>query len=266
MAANDTNGNPSDLSATGWAGTDTGHHANGGEAAATAAPPVDDDEIVWQEFSMGEDGQITERSVPSSANHAADRASNPSGPPPPSADPFAARAATAGGASATRDPVADVERALRAYRDALASLGLPHDAGPDSSRASPHGPSFEQSSADLTSTYLRLMQGAGTLPELYASYARFVAASTLLVERQLGLVRMYEQLLAAAAAGRRPVDARRAAEAEYQSFLSSVRDVWSNLDTAAIPPDTLAAMSASMAQAAEAHRAAMLLAGFSTSR
>jgi hypothetical protein len=77
---------------------------------------------------------------------------------------------------------------------------------------------------------------------------------------------MYEQLLAAAAAGRRPVDARRAAEAHCQSFLASVRDVWSNVDTAALPPDKLAAMSASIAQAAEVHRAAMLLAGFSTSR
>jgi hypothetical protein len=241
---------------TTWAAGGSFEEDDFGSMRSTASP-AGDTEIVWQEFSIAEDGQIRQRAVPSSSHEEQASSEPPRIRPAESSDgetPFARRLGKQSDRRFGDDPVGDVERALSTYQNHLRQLGW---VDPVASAVGQVAPTIlDATTADLTSAYLRLAQGVGTVPELYASYARFVTSSIQLVERQLALTRTYEQLISAALAGQRPADIRRTADHHYHSFLSEVREAWSRVDIATLTPDQLAAMASSLARAADAQRAA----------
>jgi hypothetical protein len=241
-----------------WPVHDASRAGDGYGSISSAPSSPGDNDIVWQEFSVAEDGQITQRSVPASS-YADGPAHGPPGrdaEPGDATSPFVPRRDAPSGHRAGGDPVEQVERALSTYQQQLRELGWAGPLERDPSANAVGQGSLDSSTAELTGAYLRLAQGVGTLPELYASYARYVATSIQLVERQLALTRSYEQLISAALAGRRPGDVRRTADHQYHSFLSSVREAWTRVDPTTLSPEQLAAMASSMALAADIHRAA----------
>ncbi len=199
--------------------------SNGFGDAFTVDPGVDDDGIVWQEFGVGEDGEIVQRTAAPSSPPP--RAKAP--PPPPPSD----------------DPVEQVRRALSDYEAGLKAIGIPD--GPSDSPGQ---------AADLTGAYLRLLQGTGTVPDVYASYARLVEIATELVERQVRLARGYEQLLQAALSGHRPDELQRTADERYRRLMETIRDAWARLDPATASSEQLAELAAATSRAAKLHEAA----------
>jgi hypothetical protein len=212
---------------------------NGGSAAeapvADPAPAADDDGIVWQEFTVGEDGEIVQRTVTPAAEQAP-------APPP-------RRQAPAGG-----EPVERVERAYAAYVEGLRAAGAPVSMPP--AGEPPAQSDLEQRTTELASAYLRLTQGLGSLPELVFAYARFLGSSTGLIERELALVRAYERLLEAASQGRRPAQVRHAVDGHYRRFVDTVREAWADLDPGQVPPERLASLAEVTAQAARLYESA----------
>lgn len=253
---------------------DTVHADEGATIDQPAEQPVDraeddadQDEIVWQEFSVGEDGKVNRHlgqpveprrdwsgmRGPASGDEVGTRrgetGSERAGP------------AREGGPGAARpeapdSPVEAVDRAYRAFVDGLRAAGLPGSGG-EADRMAPSSAwnpqELERSTADLTGAYLRWAQGIGTVPELYLSYARFVGLATELIERQLRLVQEYEHLLGATLRQRGPASRRDAAQL-YERFVAEVRNAWSDVDPTTLPPEQLAAMTARISEAAEIHR------------
>jgi hypothetical protein len=257
------------------------------EATAGAESPAstdasDDDGIVWQELSIGGDGQIVQRETArpqSGPGQGEPRRAGASRKPSasrggtvgaqtsaPTTDP--AYPGTAGAARAPQpDPAQLIERAYATYAEGLRAAGVP--VSPSEGIASSPAASastgavlsdLEQHRLELTSAYLRLAQGIGSVPDLYASYARLLGTASELMEQQLALARSYERLLANARA-QRPADLRQAADHHYRRFLAAVRQVWSQVDPSTLPPERLSAMTAGTARGATLHRAAMAAAG-----
>jgi hypothetical protein len=228
---------------------------------------ADDDGIVWQEFSVGDDGQIVQTTSGSRAQDnglaangdlgsAADESPEPAGTRrrrrserPRHADP------------AGDDPVAHVQAALRDYVSGLSSSGFTVDpwALAPTERV-PTTLELERQSADVTASYLRAANGVGSLTELYASYARLLASISQLVEQHLAHVRRVEQLASTArgVAGRGP-----SADQLYRQFVAATRDAWTRVEPADLSAEDLAAINETVAEAAALHQA---VAGRATGR
>lgn len=223
----------------GWGATSNGSSPSFAEEFAPAEPdPVedgDDDGILWQEFDVGDDGEIVQKqAAPNDRPAAAPRAA-PAGAQP-----------AAGG-----DPVDRVRRAFADYENGLKALGIPvalaHEPDP--------APEIDRRGAELAGSYLRLLHGSGTVPDVYAHYARLLESATQLLERQVALARGYEQLMQAALQGRRPEQLRRAADDGYQRLVATIRDAWSEIDPARVSPEQLADLAETTARAAKLHEA-----------
>ena len=256
------------------------------DADESSAP--DDDGIVWQEFSVGEDGQIVQRAAPSPArgerSGGSRRAGPPADPPPdggrngPSASAKTADSARqvrasetrVGGGATSANPVQIVERAYAAYVEGLRLAGarLPKD----SDRPAPPRPADEasagsaqseldQRATELIGAYLRLAHGIGYAPDPYLSYRRLLATVTELAERQLALIRSYEQLLEKTAQAKQAGNVKQAVDTQYRRFLTTVRTVWSQIDPSSLPPEKLSAMTASTARAADLYQTAINMNG-----
>jgi hypothetical protein len=249
---------PSPPSSDGW-NRDVGDAAWAGGDGAPAEPAAlsveDDDGIVWQELSVGDDGQIVQHAASPTA---------PGRPRDTAPRERKTRADAHPGGASTSDPVALVERAYAEYIEALSAAGAPVSL-PDPRVPAPGPPASDaradlgQRSADLTAAYLRLAQGVGSVPDLYLSYARFLGSATELVEHELALVRSYERLMTAAAQGTRPAQLRRAVDAHYHRFIASVREAWEQVEPERLSPDRLSALTATTARAAAIHDAATAL-------
>lgn len=239
----------------------------GDESDVEPAIPVqaqegDDDGIVWQEFAVGDDGEIVER--PAASEGGAGPAQPPSGSSGPARGDPGAQAA--GRAAPAADPVEMVERAYGAYVEGLKASGAPvappaagdARAAPSGAAApAPEGPlDLEQRTGELTSAYLRWAQGVGSLPELSSAYARFLGSANALMQQQVTLVQGYERLMTLAMLGRSPVQMRQAVDGHYRRFLAAVREAWAGVDPADLPAERLSAMTARTAQAAALHETA----------
>jgi hypothetical protein len=262
---------------------DTGRAEDADESSAP-----DDDGIVWQEFSVGEDGQIVQRAAPSPMNGDRSGGSRPDGPsvgtprdggrdgPPASAKTadsarqVRASETRAGGGAPPADPVQIVERAYAAYVDGLRLAGarLPKDSGrltsaprADEVSAGSAQSELDQRAAELVGAYLRLAHGIGYAPDAYLSYCRLLATVTELVERQLALVRDYEQLLEKTAQAKQAGNVKQAVDTHYRRFLTAVRTAWSQIDPSSLPPEQLSAMTASTARAASLYQTAINMDG-----
>jgi hypothetical protein len=248
-----------------------------GERAAAADSPTpapaqdgDDDGIVWQEFAVGDDGEIVERPAAPEGGAGLGRPES-DGPSGQSAD---REARVPGDAARPADPVEMVERAYGAYIQGLQASGAPvgapaaGDAGAASSAAAaPAAPSpldLEQRTGELTAAYLRWVQGVGSLPELSGAYARLLGSANALIQQQVTLVQGYERLIALAMLGRSPVQMRQAVDGHYRSFLAAVREAWAGVDPADLSAERLSAMTARTAQAAALHETATGVAGLPT--
>jgi hypothetical protein len=248
-----------------------GSEPNGDPAAAPAEPAGDagdGDGIVWQEFAVGESGEIVQRAAtnggsPPRGEASSRRPREGAAPSPRRGTSRAARGRAGDRGDAAEDPLARVDRAFASYADALRSAGVPVGGAPGSSTSGATLSSdLEKRTADLAGAYLRLGAGTGSIPDLYHHYAAFLAGATQLVEEQLSVVRNYERLIAATLQGRRPGGARHDAEAHYQRFLTTVRDAWSQIDPADLTPERLTALSALTARAATLHDTALGAAGY----
>ena len=228
--------------------------SNGDRADAAADPPPDDDDgIVWQEFAVGDDGEIVQRRATTTS--AGERPAAP-----PRAEPREHTTGAPDGPARDRtdttgDPVTRIDRAYAAYAEALraAGISLTSSHGSPAGTAASVSSDLEHRTADLAGAYLRLASGTGSIPDLYHHYARFLATSTELIEQQLLVVRNYERLIATALRERRPGGIRRDAEQHYRQFLATVRDAWSELDPDELTPERLAALSELTARAATLH-------------
>jgi hypothetical protein len=243
-------------------------NGNGGTAAAEpAADAADGDGIVWQEFAVGESGEIVQRAAnggsPPRAEAPPRRPREEPGPSRPDRGPRTQHGPAADRTDPAGDPLARMDRAFASYADALRAAGIPVGGAPGHT---PPGAALssdlEQRTADLAGAYLRLGAGTGSIPDLYHHYAAFLAGATQLVEEQLSVVRNYERLIAATLQGRRPGRLRHDAEAHYQRFLTTVRDAWSQIDPADLTPERLTALSALTARAAALHDAALEAASY----
>jgi hypothetical protein len=277
---------PTGPAAGAWLAPGTAGQGNGGEAygagepwsqppdaAETRADPIggathaDGDEgIVWKEFTVGDDGEIVQRDATPAGSPGEQRE------PAPSADAGPGATTESGGPSRPLDPAELVERAYAAYVSGLQAAGAPVTPPPVGTwgYASPAEPGLaapgerselQQRAGDLSAAYLRLMQGIGSLPEVYAAFARYLGASTALIEQQLSLARGYERLIAAAMQGQRPGRQHQAVDAHYRRFLTAVREAWTQVEPADLTPERLAAMNAAIARGAALHQAAKGTAG-----
>jgi hypothetical protein len=188
-------------------------------------PSVDDDGIVWQELSVGDDGQIVQRPVnPASAG------GTPPPPPTPEAHP-----------GPQGDPVRLVRDAYDAYRRTANGAAAP---------AAGKRSELEQRSTELTAAYLRLAQGVGSVPELFLTYARFLGSASELVEQELELVRTYERLVTPTLQRSRAAQHQAPADEEYGRFVAAVRDAWAQTDPASLTPEQLSELAELTAKAA----------------
>lgn len=260
-------------------------HLGSGQAEDTDdSLTSDDDDIVWQEFSVGEDGQIVQRAVPSKVSSNRSGGSRPVGAPDaaprhsdgndPSAAAKAAGSARQAPANARRsghagthgDPAKIIENAYADYVEGLrlAGASLPTDsdglAPPRRAGgvfASQSQPELHQQVTELITAYLGLAQGMGYVPDPYLSYCRLLANATELAERQVALVHSYERLLERAAQGKRAGSVKQAVDTQYRRFLTAVRAAWSEVDPSSLPPEQLSAMTASTARAASLYQTAI---------
>jgi hypothetical protein len=224
---------------------DAGGSGWGTPSGSGAAP--DDGGIVWQEFAVGDDGEIVERAAPAGGR-------GTEAPGPTGGDTAGPAAADPGHDG---DPVDAVERAYAAYLAGLRSSGAVVTTHPDPAVPSPPAPAeVERGMSDLAASYLRWTQGVGSLPDLYGAYARFLGGATALIGRQLDLIQGYERLMALAAQGRSPDQVRRTADAHYRRFLAALREGWAGIDPSDLPPDRLSALVAMTTQAAALHEEA----------
>jgi hypothetical protein len=247
------------------------------------SPAPDDDGIVWQEFSVGDDGQIVQRAAPSRASGNPSRGSRPASSP--AAAPLhedrnattasakttsSARRTDAGQGATPTDPVQLVEHAYASYVEALRDAGAypPKDieglAPSQRADGSPNGlpqSELDQRAAELVSAYLRLAQGIGYAPDPYLSYCRLLGTATELAQRQLALLHSYERLLDRTAQTKQAGNVKTAADVQYRRFLTAVRTAWSQVDPASLSPERLSAMTASTARAADLYQTAMNMAG-----
>jgi hypothetical protein len=193
--------------------------------AAAPAAYTDDDGILWQEFDVGDDGEIVEHTRP---------AEPPRGAPPSPPRTQAPRSAphSADAAERVRRAYADYERSVGG-RPAATRQGTPE--------------------RDLLAAYLGLLGGTGSPVDVYATYARMVENAAELMERQLALARGYEQLLEAALQGRRPEEMRRGADERYRDLLATIRDAWAQADPTTMTPQQLADLADTTARAARVH-------------
>jgi hypothetical protein len=249
----------------GYAGTDGGGSwSEAGFAAETEGDlepdSADDDGIVWQELAVGDDGRIVQRSATPRQGSARHSSSNG-----PSVGRAPAAGAAQSGATTGADPVGRVDRAYQAYVEGLRAAGLPvaPSDGADAAPAPPETGSasarsqLERRSAELTAAYLRLAQGVGSVPDLFLSYARFLGSASELVERELALLGAYERLMTASLRGGRPAQQRQAADLHYRRFLAAVREVWTQVDPAMLPPDRLSELATITARAAAVNERAL---------
>ena len=258
------------------------------EDAEESAMP-EDDGIVWQEFSVGDDGQIVQRAAPSRASKDRPDGSRPVRSPAAvprhgggedGAQASARKAGSVGRARAREteagedttpgDPVRIVEQAYATYVEGLRLAGarLPEPSDglappPRADETPPGGPQSEldRQAAELISAYLRLAHGIGYTADPYLSYFRLLATVTELAERQLALVHTYEQLLQRAAQAKPAGNIKRVADTQYQRFLAAVRTAWSQVDPSSLRPEQLSAMTASTARAASLYQAAIKMNG-----
>jgi hypothetical protein len=229
---------------------------------------ADDDGIVWQEFAVGDDGQIVQTSSASPAT-AQPRSANgdlgaaqPESEPESVSEPVSERAEPRRrrrserqrhDAPTGRDPVAHVQAALRDYVAGLASSGFTVDpwALAPSERV-PTTLDLERQSAEVTASYLRAANGVGSLTELYATYARLLASVSQLVEQHLAHVRRIEQLASTARnIPRRGVSA----DQLYRQFVAATRDAWTLVEPDDLSADDLATINETVAEAAALHQA-----------
>jgi hypothetical protein len=224
--------------------------------SGAAATPEAGDDIVWQEFDVGEDGEIIRRTANSSP---------PVSPPPPAnhgpagggartetgrSRPAARSGPTGpGGPTGARsreapevDPLERVRRAYAEYADgiqALGGLGIP--LGTTTGREAAPAADVNQRTNELLGSYLRLLYGSGTWPDVYSGYARLLESTTELLQRQNSLARSYEHLLQVAL--RRHEQLRSAADQRYQRLVGTLRDAWSQIDPATLSPKQLAELA-----------------------
>jgi hypothetical protein len=225
---------------------------------------ADDDGIVWQEFSVGDDGRIvqTTSTSPPDANDVSpngDSGTIDEAPAPSDASRRRRSERSRRGAPSRDDPVAQVQAALRTYAGGLASSGYTVDPW----ALAPAGDSvtsldLERHSADVTASYLRAANGVGSLTELYASYARLLASISQLVEQHLAHARRIEQL---AATGRGIPGRGASADHLYRQFVAATRDAWTSVDPAALSAEDLATINGAIAEAAALHQAIIGQAG-----
>src|SRR6266567_2362117 len=263
------------------AGTDRAEDANENSA-------LDDDGIVWQEFSVGEDGQIVQRAAPSRASGdrpggsrpvrspaAAPRHRGEDGPPATAGKADSARRARAretrvGDGATPADPVQIVEHAYATYVEGLRlagaclpeqSEGLTPPQRADGTLPGASQPELDQRAAELIRAYLRLAHDIGYGPDPYLSYVRLLATVTELAERQLALVHSYERLLERAAQAKPAGNVKQVADTQYRRFLTAVRTAWSQVDPSSLRPEQLSAITASTARAASLYQAAINMNG-----
>jgi hypothetical protein len=214
---------PFGVPATGLGGAWSPAASNG--HAAEPAPEADDG-IVWQEFDVGDDGEIVQHTRPAEPHRPP--------PPPPRAEPTSAPPPSG-------DPADRVRRAFADYERSLRGLGIPDHTAATRKAATER---------DLLASYLALLGGTGSQLDVYATYARMIENAAELMERQLTLARGYEQLLDAALQGRRPEDVRRGADERYRRLLAAIRDAWAQADPASMDPQQLADLADVTARAA----------------
>jgi hypothetical protein len=202
-----------------------GWHPAATNGHAPEPDPETDDGIFWQEFDVGDDGEIIQHARPAEPHRA---------PPPP-------RTETTDAPPASGDPAERVRRAFADYERSLRGLGIP-DRTAETRKAA--------TERDLLASYLALLGGTGSPLDVYATYARMIENAAELMERQLTLARGYEQLLDAALQGRRPEDVRRGADERYRRLLATIRDAWAQADPASMDPQQLADLADVTARAA----------------
>lgn len=219
-----------------------------------AFAPEASDDIVWQEFDVGENGEIIQRAAkdsvaaapPPAADGNADGARAQTRPSPPRARNGAAGSAGTTSRNATdADPLARARRAYSDYVDgvdALNALGIPNP------HVATDAADVNQRTNELLGSYLRLLYGSGSWPDLYGGYARLLESTTELLQRQTSLAQSYEHALQVAL--RRHEQMRSAADRGYQRLVGALRDAWSEVDPATLSPRQLAELAELTQQAA----------------
>jgi hypothetical protein len=217
---------------------------------------ADDDGIVWQEFSVGDDGQIVQTTAEATSNGGSGNGDVRSTGDRVEREVVAERRRSARprrAAPASGDPVSHVQAALRTYVSGLTSSGFTVD--PWALAPAGHVPTafdLERQSADVTASYLRAANGIGSLTDVYGSYARLLGSIAQLVEQHLAHVRRIEQLASTA----RSAPARGgSADHLYRQFVAATRDAWTRVEPEDLSPEDLATINEVIAEAAALHQA-----------
>ena len=217
---------------------------------------ADDDGIVWQEFSVGDDGQIVQTTAGATPNVVSGNGDVRSAGDRADREVVGERRRSGRqrrAAPSSDDPVSHVQAALRTYVSGLTSSGFTVD--PWALAPAGHVPTafdLERQSADVTASYLRAANGLGSLTDVYGSYARLLGSIAQLVEQHLAHVRRIEQLASTA----RSAPARGgSADQLYRQFVAATRDAWTRVEPEDLSPEDLATLNEVISEAAALHQA-----------